>query len=422
MATRRQFIQHAAAMAVVTSAPPCRSAVRSMVLRDETMLRLGGVGSPFGMTWMADDRQLLAVVEGGIGWPGVQYDRSFASAMFSVRGAPGSALLEVAPAYPFLDLKSFYREKGLPPYWGGPTLAIGERIYQYMATFSASVQVIDGIFTSGGAPTGVKLIYSEDNGCTWRNQDGSTPVRHEAGKDQSLQNMIFWNEPDGVFGYPALLQMGKAYRDNRDGYVYGYSTSKREGRQQLFMFRVKKEKILERRAYEFCAERRADGSAAWVRDVGARGAVAVFSQDWECFSVAYNQPLGLYMMACSHLKWLDQNATSCESTASGLGFWIASSPWGPWTQVFEKSPWLPGHASACAARPIIAPGWIAADGKSFWLVWADMYQGVGFDIASLEKAFFATNDAEKTERLMTSYRDFLPQYRFNAQRVDLIEA
>ena len=56
-------------------------------------------------------------------------------------------------------------------------------------------------------------------GRTWCNQDGTQPVYFEQPKDQSRKSMIFWDEPKGVFNTVVLLQMGKGYSDNRDGYV-----------------------------------------------------------------------------------------------------------------------------------------------------------------------------------------------------------
>ena len=43
------------------------AAIRSVARRDETILRLGGVGDGYKMTWAADDRQ-FTVVNDGSGW------------------------------------------------------------------------------------------------------------------------------------------------------------------------------------------------------------------------------------------------------------------------------------------------------------------------------------------------------------------
>ncbi len=78
---------------------------------------------------------------------------------------------------------------------------------------------------------------------------------------------------------------------------------------------------------------------------------------------------------------------------SYLGFWAATHPWGPWTQIHEEKEWTPsGDGAAHAYQPQIGPKWIAPDGKSFWLVWTD----------------FQFIDGQR------------PYYSFNTQKVELV--
>ena len=80
---------------------------------------------------------------------------------------------------------------------------------------------------------------------------------------------------------------------------------------------------------------------------------------------------------------------------SYLGFWLAETPWGPWSQVHEETEWTPsGDLQARAYQPQIAPKWIAGDGKFFWLVFSD----------------FQRVDGE------------LPYYCFNYQKVEILTA
>ena len=55
---------------------------------------------------------------------------------------------------------------------------------------------------------GAKLIYSPDNGRTWHNQDGSTPVVWEDWYDRSRKNMLFFREPQDAFSFLTFVQMG----------------------------------------------------------------------------------------------------------------------------------------------------------------------------------------------------------------------
>jgi hypothetical protein len=78
---------------------------------------------------------------------------------------------------------------------------------------------------------------------------------------------------------------------------------------------------------------------------------------------------------------------------SYLGFWSAPHPWGPWTQIYEEKEWMPaGDRAAHAYQPQIAPKWIAADGKSFWMVWTD------FQFINGQRPYYSFN-TQKVELL-----------------------
>src|SRR5262249_14426497 len=122
-----------------------------------------------------------------------------------------------------------------------------------------------------------------------------------------------------------------------------------------------------------------NGGAKWSQAIDARKPVHTFPRGWVNSllhpyawhpSIVYYPALGAYLMA----NWGMGSSPQGDWFAkpSYLGFWMAPQPWGPWTQVHEETSWMPaGEASARAFQPQIAPKWIAADGKSFWLVWTD---------------------------------------------------
>ncbi len=274
-------------------------------------------------------------------------------------------------------------------------------LYQFLSTLNHPVQESEPRFV------GAKLIYSPDNGRTWCNQDGSVPVRWESWEERSKRNMVFFKEPGDAFSLLTVLQMGKNYQHNTDGFVYVYAPNgNTEGSMnQLVMFRVPKDRILDRQAYEFFADRSADGKPKWSRRVEDRGVVHTFPSGWVnqhthpyawqgvayyTFpwawhpSVVYYAPLGLYLMA----NWgMGYSPTGhWFGKPSYLGFWTAPQPWGPWTQVHEETAWTPaGDVGARAYQPQIAPKWIAKDGKSFWLVWTD------FQVIDENRPFYAFN-------------------------------
>lgn len=400
--------------------------VRSMQRRDETILRLGGLGDGYKMSWGADDRQFI-VVNDGPGWrhpPKAFYN----TRLWTVAGSPHDAAFDEVDSYPDLVLSS---REGAPRYHGHGLLAVRGRVYQFLST-------LDRAEDRPRHWSGSKLIYSDDGGHTWRNQDGTSPVVWEDWDEQSRDRLAFFDEPDGCFSLTSILQMGQDYRANSDGHIYVYAPNGSvDGRMnELVMFRVGIDHMLDRGAYEYFGGLQRDGGARWVKDIEARAPVHEFPHGWVNYtnlfpgdlvveswlpSVVYNEPLGLYMMAIAGI------GVAPDGTEFGkpsyLGFWVSSTPWGPWRQVHEETAWTPGgDADALAYAPQISPKWIAPDGKSFWLVWADLN---GIRAFARDEALFtaALEQAETPEETTAAETDFLrrymPGFSFNAQRVDL---
>jgi hypothetical protein len=353
--------------------------------REETILRLGGGGDNFHTTWAADDRQYTSVDDGRGWWEEAPY--FFNSRIWAIEGGPEDAVFSDVPGYPRLDAHST-----LPRYYSFGTLAVGERLYQFLSTQETGDDPSDLLFI------GAKLIYSPDLGATWSNHDGS-PVHWEDWEERNRTTMFFYREPQNAYSVISFLQMGKGYSQNRDGYVYGYASNGLiDGEiNELVMFRVPTDRVLDRGAYEYFAGLRADGDADWSADVEDRAVVERFplghatphAHTWVP-SVVYNEPLGLYMMANFGMAWAPPGEWATRP--SYLGFWTSPTPWGPWTQIHEEKEWYPGgDREARAYEAQIIPKWIAEDGRSFWLVWSDLQGG---------------------ENML--------HYEMNAQRVDLI--
>ncbi|NLS79200.1 MAG: DUF4185 domain-containing protein [Chloroflexi bacterium] len=343
---------------------------------EETTRRTRCSGDNWHMTWAQDDRQYVGLCDGR-GWPEIAgyTGKEYNTRMYAIRGDPPQPAFEHLPGYPDL-----FSEPPLQThrYYGFGILALDGRIYHFLSTPNHR-------FFGGPKPrfVGAKLIYSPDHGQSWRNQDGG-PVRWEPWEERSRANMVFFEEPGEAFALLTVLQMGRNYEHNRDGYVYVYAPNgNAEGTMnQLVMFRARKERLLDRSAYEYFAERRRDGSAAWTSDIAQRGVVHTFPAGWVNTqihpyawhpSVVYVAPLGVYLMA----NW----GMGCAPDGmwfgkpSYLGFWTAPQPWGPWTQVHEETAWMPaGDPAARAYQPQISPKWIAPDGRSFWLVHTDFQE------------------------------------------------
>lgn len=401
--------------------------VAGALRRDETIVRHGGVGDIFPLTWAADDRQFGSLSD-GLGWSSsakVFYN----TRAFWINGGPENAIFDEVDIY----RNPMPVDSTSPPYYGFSTLAVEERIYQLFCCMERS--------SSGGVHwNGVKLIFSADGGRAWHNQDGSTPVTWEPYRDLSRRTMLFVNEPEGTFPLVSLLQMGKNYRTNRDGFVYGYGTNGTvDGRMnQLVMFRVPKSKVLERHSYEFFCGIESRGRATWTKDIRERAVVHTFPRGWVNTprgdqnvvqswvpSVVYNEPLNLYLMVSSGVGCPDTGDWFSGSRPSYLGLWLAQSPWGPWHQIHEETAWTPGGDSGARCySPQIPSKWIAGDGKSFWLVWSDL-KGVSdglFEQATEQLAKREVDENERARLFRECFRQYRPYYGFNTQRFDLLMA
>lgn len=350
------------------------SGIRRLI---ETTGRTGGTGDNWHSTWADDDRQYVALCDGE-GWPEVKghTGQYYNARVYALEGAPPDLRFLHLDGYP--DLLAEGRPN-VNRYYGFGIIAVGRAIFHYLSTPNHPFEDPDPRFV------GAKLIYSPDCGKTWRNQDGSGPVRWEAWAERDRGNMLFFREPGEAFSLITALQMGRAYRDNRDGYVYFYAPNgNREGdMNRLVLCRAPKDRLLERSAYEFFARRRPDGTAFWSADIADRGAVYEFPSGWVNTrvhpyawhpSVVYCAPLETYLM----VNW----GMGCDSEGnwfgkpSYLGFWTAPQPWGPWEQVHEETAWLPtGDPEARAYQPQIPSKWIAPDGKLFWLVFTEFRPG-----------------------------------------------
>jgi len=369
--------------------------IRRIKRLEDTTIRFGGCGDNWHMTWAKNDKQYAAMCD-GFGWPGMP-QAFYNSRLYGVIGNPPDVKFEFLPDYPKMIQPGNNPE--ICQYYSFGILALDDCIYQYLSTPSISVPQIDARFV------GAKLIYSSDKGHTWRNQDGSTPIHLESWKERSKNNMVFFNEPGESFGLITVLQMGRNYEQNKDGYVYLYSPNGTlEGKMnQLVMCRVQKDKILDRKSYQFFAGTNQNGEAAWSSKIEDRAVVSTFPSGWVNKlpnpyawhpSVVYYAPLNLYLMANWGMGRTDDN--QWFSKPSYLGFWTAPQPWGPWKQVYEEKAWTPANdINARAYQPQIAPKWIAEDGKSFWLVWTD-YQTVEGSGKMFNKPFYSFN-AQKVE-------------------------
>ncbi|MBL0925974.1 MAG: hypothetical protein IBJ12_16095, partial [Sphingomonadaceae bacterium] len=296
----------------------------SVALRDDTIHRLGGYGDNFYMTWSQDDRQLVALCD-GTGWD-QNADQFYNSKLYSIDRPDIAGISEIS-GYPLLTPGS--RDDR---YYGFGTLARNNNIYQFLSTFNHPVRHPDGKPWQDLRFAGAKLIVSRDSGVTWRNQDGSEPLIWEAGAQRSRESMVFFQEDQETFSLMSILQMGRNYEHNRDGFAYVYAPNgNTEGTMnELVMFRVPVARLEQRASYEYFAGLDAVGAAKWSKSIDERRPVHVFPSGWVNTlvhpyawqpSVVYNPGLGLYLMA----NWATGPAADGMwfEKPSYLGFWVS---------------------------------------------------------------------------------------------------
>ena len=337
---------------------------------DKTTKRAGH-GDNWHMTWAANDKQYTALCDGDgfeVSGDPLRFNNS---RIYAITGNPPDHRFEYLPGYPQLDGGSGFYNFGI--------LELDGHIYSFL---SHMAKTPDREYQL--AFVGARLICSPDHGKTWHNHDGSVCTWSEL-KEPGRQTQLFLNEPGDAFSLLTVLQMGRGYEHNTDGYVYVYAPNGNSPQTmcQLVLCRTPRDKICERSVYEFFVAADNDGSARWSSDVRDRCPLLTFPNGWVNRhvhpyawhpSVVYNQPLGVYMMA----NWgigVDDDG-NWFAAPSYLGFWTALHPWGPWTQIHEQTKWLiAGDTMGRNYQPQISPKWLAEDGKSFWLVFTDFRNG-----------------------------------------------
>jgi hypothetical protein len=198
---------------------------------------------------------------------------------------------------------------------------------------------------------------------------------------RSANNGLDWtdlgwilDEPDGAFSRPGIIQFGPNYANARDNYVYAYSDNGFDN--GLGLFRVPKDQMDDRAAYEFFAGMETNDEPRWSANIDDRE--AVFSDPngvgWGVNAV-YHPVLDRYLMTVNH------------DEAGGWGIFDAPEPWGPWTTVAYHEGWLDTTHKFTFTFP---QKWMSTDGTTLWMV----FSGLGeYDSFNLVKGTLSLKDA-----------------------------
>ena len=310
---------------------------------EPTVWRLGH-GDNWHMTWAANGKHYTALGDGGgLSPTGTVWN----TRVFGLSGNPPEHTLEFLPGYP----PAAY---SLQHWYGYAILAVEGHLYHYIS-YDEHGQW-HGVGTLPDRFRGVRLVQSSDRGASWQFADGM-PLDFNT---PPPAKMLFWDQPNLTFSLLSVLQYGREYADNTDGYVYLYAPNGyTEGKMnQLVLARVPKDRLLHREDYEFFVSRDTNGMAAWSKDITQRGVVHTFPMGWVGTFLAYSwhpyvvyiKSLDLYLMAAGGTG---KNGSRTLSQPSSLGLYTATSPWGPWQPVYWNTNWIIDSQNDRLYEPVI---------------------------------------------------------------------
>ncbi|MBW3624468.1 MAG: DUF4185 domain-containing protein [Armatimonadetes bacterium] len=320
-----------------------------VIRHEETLVRSGGTGDNWDLTWGADGHQYTALGD-GTGWGGP----SASLTAWRIKGGPHHT-----------GVNAFTPEllHNFPPYLGS-TGWFGHGIISVDGTIYLFISV--GLHTVWSVPyQGAWVFYSRDNGTTWfRHDEVSANVNPQS---REPNDNFFWHaDEDWTFSFNAFVQHGQDNRLARDKYVYIYSPSSKQPH-YLHLARAPRDKILKKSAWQYFVEHDSDGTARWTSNFNEKKPAHTFRKAGHVYSyhpsVVYNKPLDLYIMTTYSMEALHQ--------PNALYFLWSKNPWGPWTKFHEENPWHAGGPRTLLYQPKLSPKWISRDGTEMYLIFSD---------------------------------------------------
>jgi hypothetical protein len=225
---------------------------------------------------------------------------------------------------------------------GPATAYTGSDLWYEVGKSNGGIISIDGVLyiyvQEQNFWTRCKLWKSTDLGATWTD--------------------LGWilDEPGGVFAEPGIIQFGKNYSGSRDNYVYGYSSLDRSvtTNKDIYLFRVPKDQLANRAAYEFFSGTAQNPS--WSSNIDDKK--SVFHDEtgvgWGV-NCSYHAQSQRYLLTVRH------------DDTGGWGIFDAPEPWGPWTTVAYYDNWID---SSFKFTFVFNQKWTSVDGRTLWMVFS----------------------------------------------------
>lgn len=243
--------------------------------------------------------------------------------------------------------------------------------------------------TFPGKPTGMICIdgvlymgvAEEDNWVRWK--IGRSTDYGMTWKFNGTSFDSYWDfaEPDGAFAATAFLNFGKDYQGARDDYVYAYSPEGiaenpyDAGKKGVGMFRVPKDKIMDRNEYEYFAGMDGNNNPQWTKDLTLRKPAFSDPNGVGEVQVVFNPALRRYLLTTWHAK------------NGSWGIFDAAEPWGPWTTVAYYEKWIDSTFKFGFTFP---QKWMSIDGKTMYMIFSGTKI---YDSFNVIKAMLTVNKA-----------------------------
>jgi len=253
----------------------------------------------------------------------------------------------------------FARIEGAPSSFKGVNVWGGHR-GSHKPTFkgkTAGIICVEGVLYAwinmqNGNPPDHRLAWSSDHGATWQ--------------------LSKWAFPKNGRFFPAtFLNFGRNNAGARDAHVYSYGAQwiyAHGGEDNLYLVRVRKDKMKERGAYEFFAGLDAKGKPLWNADVEKREPIFTDPNGVANAGLAHvvlNPGIKRYILTVGHRP----KGESKRAGVGQLGVFDAPEPWGPWTTIAYYEAWGGFGKGECLGYDMPTK-WISRDGTTLWLVFS----------------------------------------------------
>ena len=339
------------------------------VIFNDKIVRDCKSGDNWCMTWAADDNKYV-FLDDGFGW---NEEKHYNNRIYRIVDTPNGDIpfsAEDLPGYP----DYFVERTGANDYlitgsWYGYGIVSVDGVLYAFITLASGVRF--------NLPfVGCKLIYSEDFGVSWKRFDGLNFTEDPRTRDAATL-FFAYEDKEWPFTCIDIVQCGKDNQLAKDSYIYLYSPNGVK-MHELNLARVKKDRILDKAAYEYFVKYARNGSAEWTPRIKKRGCVHKFPEGWGLYSwlpsVVYNKGLDLYIMATGGTQRPgtgDPNNPFMHFDTGSLGFYWSETPWGPWTEFYYTEKWYADSDSNRLYQPTLSPKWISDDGTEMVLIFSD---------------------------------------------------